>query len=274
MRARMGIAVVAASMLLATPVAMATTRAARRPIVLPPANAQFDYQLGGPYRPAASVGIVDRDRTVRAARGKYSICYVNAYQTQPDQRSFWTRRHPTLLLRNAAGGYVTDPGYPDEILLDTRTAAKRARIAAILGGWFAGCAASGYKAIEPDNLDSWTRSQHLLTRRGNLALARLLVRRAHAQRLAIAQKNTSDVAPLHASIGFDFAVAEECHAYSECSAYTAAYGNRVYEIEYTDNGGLANFTAACAALGSRISIIYRDRDIVPAGTAGYTYRAC
>jgi len=118
-----------------------------------------------------------------------------------------------------------------EILLDTRTAAKRARIASILGGWFAKCAASGYKAVEPDNLDSWTRSRHLLTRRGNLALARLMVRKAHARGLAIGQKNASDVAPLHASIGFDFAVAEERHVYSECTAYAAAYGNRVYEIE-------------------------------------------
>jgi hypothetical protein len=266
--------VVAASMLLAAPVAMPTTGGAKRRIALPPANAQFDYQLGGPYKPGASVGIVDRERTARAAAGKYSICYVNAYQTQPDEKSFWTSRHSALLLKNAAGRYVTDPGYPDEILLDTRTAAKRARIAAIMGRWLAGCVASGYKAIEPDNLDSWTRSGHLLTRRGNVALARLLVRQAHARGVAVAQKNASEIAPLHASIGFDFAVAEECHVYSECTAYTAAYGNRVYEIEYTDNGGLANFNAACSALGSKISIIYRDRDIVPAGTDGYTYRAC
>jgi len=270
----MGMMVVAASMLLATPVAMPMTGGAKRPVALPPANAQFDYQLGGPYKPAASVGIVDRDRTAPAVAGKYSICYVNAYQTQPDEKSFWTSRHPALLLKNATGRYVTDPGYPDEILLDTRTAAKRARIAAIMGRWFSGCAASGYKAIEPDNLDSWTRSSHLLTRRGNVALARLLVRKAHARGLAIAQKNASEIAPLHASIGFDFAVAEECAVYSECTAYTAAYGNRVYEIEYTDNGGLANFIAACSALGSKISIIYRDRDIVPAGSGGYTYQAC
>ncbi len=266
--------VLAASILLATPVAAPATGGAKRRIALPPANAKFDYQLGGPYRPAASVGIVDRDRTAPAAAGKYSICYVNAYQTQPDERSFWTSRYSALLLKNATGRYVTDPGYPDEILLDTRTAAKRARIAAIMGRWLAGCKASGYKAIEPDNLDSWTRSGHLLTRSGNVALARLLVRKAHARGLAVAQKNASEIAPLHASIGFDFAVAEECHVYSECTAYTAAYGSRVYEIEYTDNGGLANFNAACSARGSKISIIYRDRDIVPAGTDGYTYRAC
>lgn len=266
--------VVAASMLLAAPLAMPAADGAKQRIALPPANAQFDYQLGGPYRPAPSVRIVDRDRTARAAAGKYSICYVNAYQTQPDEKSFWTSRHSALLLRNASGRYVTDPGYPDEILLDTRTPAKRAGIAAVMARWFAGCKASGYKAIEPDNLDSWTRSGGLLTRLGNVALARLLARQAHARGLAIAQKNASEIAPLHASIGFDFAVAEECHAYSECGAYRAAYGNRVYEIEYTDNGGTANFIAACSALGSKISIVYRDRDIVPAGTDGYTYRSC
>jgi hypothetical protein len=266
--------VVTASVLLAAPVAMPATDVAARRVVLPPANAQFDYQLGGPYRPAASVGVVTRDRTVRAAAGKYSICYVNAYQTQPGEKSFWRSRHPALLLTNAAGRPVTDPGYPGEILLDTRTATKRAQIAAIMGNWFAGCAASGYKAIEPDNLDSWTRSRRLLTRSGNVALAKLLVRQAHTRGLAIAQKNASELAPLRASIGFDFAVAEECRVHSECTAYTAAYRNRVYEIEYADNGGLRNFIAACSALGSRISVIYRDRDVVPRGADGYTYRAC
>lgn len=89
--------------------------------------------------------------------------------------------------------------------------------------------------------------------------------------LAIAQKNSTEV--LNSGIGFDFAIAEECQAYDECGDYIDVYGSQVYEIEYPDNGGLANFSAACADHG-QISIIYRDRDVSPPGTAGYVYRSC
>ena len=47
-----------------------------------------------------------------------------------------------------------------------------------------------------------------------------------------------------------------------------------FEIEYTDNGGLSGFNAACAARGASISIIYRDRDVVAKGTSGYVYKSC
>ena len=45
------------------------------------------------------------------------------------------------------------------------------------------------------------------------------------------------------------------------------------EIEYTDNG-LEAFTQACAARGTQISIVLRDRDLVPAGSDGYVYKRC
>ena len=48
--------------------------------------------------------------------------------------------------------------------------------------------------MEPDNLDSSTRSHHLRS-------------------------------------GFDVAIAEECQVYDECHRHLAAYGDRVYEIE-------------------------------------------
>jgi hypothetical protein len=51
------------------------------------------------------------------------------------------------------------------------------------------------------------------------------------------------------------------------------YGDRVYEIEYTDNGTAA-FREACGERGGRISIILRDRDVVAAATPGYHYEFC
>lgn len=253
------------------PAAGAGARATR---VLPPAGARFDYQLGGAYPPPAGVEIVSRDRTARPATGLYNVCYVNAFQTQPDENAWWQRNHPELLLRRG-GRLVTDPGWPGERILDTSTAAKRARLAAIVGRWIAGCRRAGFAAVEPDNLDSYTRSKGRLTRAMNLAYARLLVRRAHDLGLAIAQKNLSEIAPVgHARIGFDFAVAEECQVYRECASYIRGYGRRVYEIEYSDNGGIAGFRAACSRGGPRISIVYRDRDLTVPGSASYVYRTC
>lgn len=242
-------------------------------IVLPPAAAKADYQLGGAYRPPAGTRIVERDRSDRPAAGLYGICYLNGYQTQPDERSWWTSRHPDLLLRDRSGRTVQDPGWPDELLLDTSTAARRAAIARIESAWIDGCARSGYRAIEVDNLDSWTRSRGLLRQDGNTALARLLNSRAHLRGLASAQKNTPEIAPLGRRLGFDFAVAEECGVYAECAAYTRVYGSRVIEVEYTDNGRAA-FAHSCATAAGRRSILLRDRMLTTSGIPGYAYRSC
>ncbi|MFS0883792.1 endo alpha-1,4 polygalactosaminidase [Aeromicrobium sp. 179-A 4D2 NHS] len=248
-----------------------TVLAAVVPIAAPPAGGVADYQLGGAYRPAPKVDVVVRDRTEKPVPGVYSICYVNAFQTQPGTLGWWRRNRPGLLLRDRQGRLVRDAGWPDEVLLDLRTARKRAAAARISRRWFAGCADRGFRAVEPDNLDSWTRSKGLLTGAHARAYARLLVRAAHAERLAIAQKNTPQLNGRR--LGFDFAVAEECEVYRECGAYTRMYGRRVIEIEYTDNGRRA-FTRACRARGGRVSVLLRDRDVVPRGTRGYVFRTC
>ena len=92
--------------------------------VLPPVNAAADYQLGGAYVPARGVRIVTRDVTERPAPGTYGICYVNAFQTQPGTASWWLRTYPRLVLRTATGAIVRDPGWPDEMLLDTSAIAR------------------------------------------------------------------------------------------------------------------------------------------------------
>ena len=69
-------------------------------------------------------------------------------------------------------------------------------------------------------------------------------------------------------------MAEECHVFAECGAYTAAYGDEVLEVEYDDAGGLRNFRGACRALGDRLSITYRDRGVVPRGRPGYRSARC
>lgn len=241
------------------------------PVTPPPTAGVADYQLGGAYAPAPDVDIVTRDRTESPAAGLYSICYVNSFQTQPGTLGWWKKKHPGLLLRDRRGHLVRDPGWPDEVLLDIRTSGKRAAIGELNRAWFARCGREGFAAVEPDNLDSWTRSRGLLKQSYAVNFGKRLVREAHGAGVAIAQKNTPELSTR--GIGFDFAVAEECEVYRECGDYTATYGTRLIEIEYTDNGRQA-YERACAARAGAASVLLRDRDVVPAGSKGYVFRHC
>lgn len=234
-----------------------------------PAAAPFDYQIGGAYPPPAGVQIVSRDRAARPAPGLYNICYVNAFQAQTAEVRWWQRNHPNLLLRNSGGRLVIDHNW-NEPLLDTATATKRRALAGIVGRWFDGCAAKGFQAIEPDNLDSYQRSGGRLTLADNLAFVALLIRRAHADGLAIGQKNLAEeAAPVHA-LGADFAIAEQCQQYQECGSYTHVYGHRLIDIEYAR----APFLQACRLHAGQYSIVLRDLNVAPAGTRGYVDARC
>jgi hypothetical protein len=237
-------------------VLMFATAAPAGAVTPPPTGTDVDYQLGGNRSVPDHVGIVVRDREARPAHGRYNVCYVNGFQTQPHEKRFW-RRHADLVLRRH-GKPVVDEAW-GEWLLDVRTAAKRKRLAAIVGRWTRGCARRGYDAVEFDNLDSFTRSRGLLTRRQAVAYARLLVRTAHRAGLAAAQKNLAGFDGTR--VGYDFAVAEECGRYRECGQYTRDYGARVLVIEYRAR----DFRWTCARFGDRLAVVLRDRDLKPRG---------
>jgi hypothetical protein len=236
----------------------------------PPAATPVDYQLGGAYPPDPRVGIVARDRTAAPVDGVYSICYLNAFQTQPGERDQW----PDHLVLRQDGADVVDQDWPDEALLDTRSDDGRRAIAARVGEWIDGCAAAGYDAVEFDNLDTYTRSDDLLSAADNLALATLLVERAHRAGLAAGQKNAAeDAERLRAEAGFDFAVVEECAYYDECAAYTDVYGDAVVAIEYTDAIDRP-FEQLCVDPAVPASLVLRDRDLTSPGDADYAFETC
>ncbi|TLS41773.1 endo alpha-1,4 polygalactosaminidase [Streptomyces montanus] len=232
-----------------------------RSVRLPPRHVGFDYQIGGSYSPPAGVRIVSRDRTDAPAPGLYNICYVNAFQAQPDERDDWPAE---LLLRDRTGKVVVDGDW-GEALLDIGTSAKRKRIADRINQWVDGCAAKGYDAVEPDNYDSYTRSRRLLTANDAASFIKLLSAHAHARGLAIAQKNTVELAGFRSRTGLDFAVAEECGEYDECGEYAKAFDDRVVVIEYTDNG----LKKARSGFGDRLCIVRRDVLVSKPGSADY-----
>lgn len=239
--------------------------------VPPPVGGGLDYQLGGAYDPPAGVDIVVRDSTDEPAVGLYSVCYLNGFQTQPADSLRMLEDSPELIL-TAGGGPVRDENWPDELLFDTGSAAKRTALAALLLPQLTACATAGFDAVEIDNLDSYTRSAGLLEADDNVAFARILVTGAHDEGLAIGQKNAADLAEPLAEL-FDFAVAEECDRWQECGLYRAAYGDRVLAIEYADDLR-EDFAAACAVPDRPRSMILRDRDLAMAGAAGYVYERC
>ena len=241
-------------------------------VTLPPAGGQYDSQLGGAYEPAAGTVIVSRDRAEPAAPGLYNICYVNAFQTQPQETDWWLAEHPDLLLRRG-GELAQDPNWPGEILLDTSTDAKRAALVVVVGGWIEQCARDGYDAIEADNLDTYSRSDGALSIEGNLSYVAALVEKAYGLGLAFGQKNSAELADRGKAVGLDFAIVESCQVYDECDGYTEVFGSHVLEIEYTDTPE-RYFTAACAARGSKISVIRRDRNLTIPGEPSYFYQTC
>jgi hypothetical protein len=247
----------------------------------PPVNAKFDYQIGGDYPLPHGASVVSRDWFSGSADARaYSICYVNAFQTQSDEermdrldeKSNWPR---DLVLERLGD----DPKWGGEYLVDLSSADKRARAAAWVQPMIQTCADKGFKAVEYDNLDSWTRFDGTpvegrvpFGKRQAISYAELLTDRAHALGLAVAQKNTLDLNRRQARmrIGFDFAIAESCGRYSECQDYRALYRDHVIAIEYRRR----HFRRACKAVGKHVSVVLRDRNVSTPQSPTYRYAAC
>ena len=250
------------------PDASAARDATAATVTLPPLDGKLDYQLGGAYAPPTGVQIVSRDRSAAPAPGLYNVCYVNGFQIQPDEAASWMADHPDLILRDGGGAPVIDTVW-NEMLIDTRTAAKRAAVLAVEMPWLLGCKQAGFDAVEIDNLDSYARSQALLTEDDNVAMIAAIAEVVHGEGLALAQKNASELVPRRAELGTDFAVSEECDRYAECDAYRAGYGDHVLVIEYQRQ----DFTTGCASY-PQLSIVLRDLDLVTPGDSGYVYDGC
>jgi hypothetical protein len=246
--------------------ASAPASASARTVALPPKHVRWDYQIGGAYTLPAGVQVVSRSREEPPAPGAYNICNVNAFQAQKDAERDWDS---DLLLRDAKGSVVYDKGW-GEAVLDIRTDAKRQRIAAKVNTWIDECAAKGYKAVEPDNYDTFTRFPDYLTAGQAKALMKLLSVHAHEKGLAIAQKNTVELVADRASVGLDFAVAEECGQWNECGQFAEAFDNNVLVVEYTAKG----LSEACSGWSSTLSIVRRDRNVAPKGASGYLRQTC
>lgn len=237
------------------------------PLKLPPVNAKFDYQLGGPYTPPTGVSVLSRVRNTTPAAGIYNICYVNGFQIPSEDESFWLGSHPDLILRDN-GTPVVDP-QTNEMFLDITLAEKRSALSAIIGNRILECAQNSFHAVEIGNLDTYTRSQGLLLEQQAVYLMKMYADTAHALGRPIAQKNAPALVARKAEIGTDFAIVEECNRDNNCETYKTGYGDNVLVIEYRQE----DFEAGCAAYPSW-SIVLRDQNFVTPQDAAYVYDDC
>ena len=196
----------------------------------PPAHASWQWQLDGRLdaRVPARVYDVDGFDTSRATvarlrrAGRYVVCYVDVgtwENWRPDASRF-----PRALLG-------AQNGWPGERWLDVR---RIGQLAPLLRARFARCAAKGFDAVEPDNVDGYANDSGFpLTAADQLRFDRWVARAVHAQHLAVALKNDLDQAHSLAP-SFDFAVLEQCFQYRECGKAAPFLHARkaVFDAEY------------------------------------------
>ena len=263
--------------------AVATVEATVRPVDgwgPLPVNEPFDYQLGADYTPPDDVTVVARDWFGgNPLPNGYSICYVNAFQTEPDtegvDRPDEASNWPSELVLSELGD---DPDWDGEYLIDLATPVSRQTAAGWVEQMIQTCADKGFDAVEFDNLDSWTRFEGTPiadrvpfgpTEAADYAM--LLTATAHASGMAAAQKNTLALAATTvAGIGFDFLIIEQCGQLGECATAAGLYGDEVLAIEYESDG----FAAACDALGDRSSVVLRDLALSQPTSSTYVYEHC
>lgn len=124
------------------------------------------------------------------------------------------------------------------------------------------CAAKGFDAVEPDNMEIYTNDTGFpLTYDDQLRYALWLAEEAHQRGLAIGQKNAPDMTHDLVDV-FDFAILEDAFYYDwaeDMKPYSGA-GKAVFAAEYTDMTG--DFENACRqSQRLKFSTILKRRDL-------------
>ena len=169
-------------------------------------------------------GFDTRASTVAAlhADGRRAICYISAGSWEdwrPD-----ADRYPASVLGQGNG-------WPGERWLDIR---RLDVLAPILGARLDMCRDKGFDAVEPDNVDGYSNDSGFpLTYDDQLRFNRWLADASHERGMSIALKNDLERVPDLVD-AFDFAIDEQCVAYSECDALRpfTARGKAVLHVEY------------------------------------------
>jgi len=173
--------------------------------------------------------------------GRIVICYFCAgswEQGRPDADQF----------PSAVKGNPLEPPFADELWLDIRNTVVRDIMKARLDI----AVTKGCDAVEPDNVDGYDNDNGFnLTAADQLDFNRFIAAEAHARGLSVGLKN--DLAQLSDLVDdFDWALNEECFAYTECDVYSSTFiaaGKAVFHAEYVPAGQLGAVCAVTVPLG-------------------------
>ena len=180
------------------------------------------------------------------ALGKRVICYVNVGAAEDFRADYG--QFPA-----AVKGASLGPTWPGEVWVDVRAPEVRTIMAARLRL----CAARGFDAVEPDNMDGYANaSGFALTAADQLAYAEWIAGEAHALGLAVFQKNDHDqTGALEPS--FDGGIDEQCNETGDCGAWAPylAAGKPVLNAEYSDPAGFCAADAALGIMGARFPLL-------------------
>ncbi|KAD3515439.1 endo alpha-1,4 polygalactosaminidase [Arthrobacter yangruifuii] len=209
--------------------------ASAAPVWRPSPADSWQWQLSGAIDVTVQADIFDVDFETTTTeeidalkqQGRRLVCYFSAgswedYRGDAGQFPLAVRGEPM-------------DGWPDEQWLDIR---QQDVLLPIVAARMDACAAKGFDAVEPDNLDGYVNETGFpLTAQDQLAYNRAVARLAHDRGLSVALKNDVDQIPELVE-DFDFAINEECVRYDECGLYApfTGAGKAVLHVEY--QGGL------------------------------------
>lgn len=224
---------------------------------VPPPETTWQWQLTGTIDTSIDVAMYDIDLVEAPqavidelrAQGRVVICYFSAGSVEdwrPDAGDF----------PPAAIGETLD-GWPDERWLDVRDPGVRDVMRARLDL----AVAKRCDGVEPDNVDGYANASGFpLTGADQLDFNRFLAAEAHARGLSVGLKNDLDQIP--DLVGdFDWALNEECVAYSECDAISPFIdaGKAVFHVEY---GPPSLADSVCPVTGPlRFSTLIKNLDL-------------
>ena len=222
-------------------------------------GAYWDWQLDSPvdYSVDVRVLVMDLMETTEAdiaglrARGVKTVCYVSVGSAEAYRDDYGA--FPASVLGN---DYY---GWPEEKFIDIRA---HDVVLPIMEARIDACAARGFDAIEPDNMDTqWEETGFDLTTEDWVAYIGEIADHAHARGLEIAQKNAPDLVGLLVD-RFDFAIVESCFRYGFCDDYApyVAAGKDVLAAEYPESG--IDMLEVCA-YGERsgLKFIFKAREL-------------
>ncbi|GAB4475589.1 MAG: hypothetical protein Kow0088_12560 [Anaerolineales bacterium] len=187
-------------------------------------------------------------------RGIKLICYISVgswEEWRPDADQF----PPEVLGKDYAG-------WQGEKWLDIRQIDK---LAPIMQGRLDLCAAKGFDAVEPDNMEvTGNDSGFPITVEDEQRYALWLAEQAHQRHLAIGMKNTVHLVS-HLLPYFEFMITEDCFAQGWCEQASPfiAQGKAIFAAEYTDEWTPSQFQSQVCpqAQAGNFSAILKNRSL-------------